>query len=140
MMKKYVLTMMLACLTVFPAQAKDKPNRLEHKIAEIEREYREDVAEIKAKSKWSDAMKQLRLEQKAEVKDLEIKQAEEIYALKTRQKSEREALRQQEATVASPVEKIRGESTEGSKEARKKLKKHKKAERFIETETDPDDD
>lgn len=140
MMKKYVLTMMLACLTVFPAQAKDKPHRLEHKIAEIEREYREDVAEIKAKSKWSDAMKQLRQKQKAEVKDLEIKQAEEIYALKTRQKSEREALRQQEATVASPVEKIRGESTEGSKEARKKLKKHKKAERFIETETDPDDD
>ncbi|HAW34025.1 MAG TPA: hypothetical protein DCX19_05305, partial [Alphaproteobacteria bacterium] len=44
-MKKYILPLMLACLAAFPVQAKEKADRLERKIAEIEREYREDVAE-----------------------------------------------------------------------------------------------
>lgn len=99
-MNKGIAALALMCLTAVPASAKEfKGDWLEHKIAGIERDYKEDVAKIEKSEKISDAMKKLLLKQKEESKELKIKQLKEVNELKTRQKGERDALRKTEGVV-----------------------------------------
>ncbi len=99
-MNKGIAALALLCLATAPATAKEfKGNWLEHKIAGIERDYKEDIAEIEKSDRISDAMKKLLLKQKEESKDLKIKQIKEVNELKTRQKGERDALKKAEGTA-----------------------------------------
>ena len=95
-MKKSFLIIAILCLFSVQADAKDYARKLEKKIAEIEREYIEDIREIETKTGLSPEMKQLRIKQKGEKKELEIKQTKEKYDLKMRQKRERKALKGKE--------------------------------------------
>ncbi len=103
-MNKGIAALALLCLTAFPATAKGfKGDWLEHKIAGIERDFKEDIAKIEKSDKISDAMKKLLLKQKEESKDLKIKQVKEFNELKTRQKGERDALKKAEGTADAEV-------------------------------------
>jgi len=100
---KKILLLVVLCLFSTQALAKSDIRKLEKKIAEIEREYKEDILKIEEKHGLSAEMKQLRLKQEGEKKDLKIKQMKEKYDLKTRQKSERKTLKQKERQkVVSP--------------------------------------
>lgn len=101
-MKKSFVLITALCLLSFQVKAKDYAHKLEKKIAEIEREYKEDVRKIETKTGLSPEMKQLRIKQKGEKKELEIKQTKEKYDLKTRQKNERQTLKQKERQSMIP--------------------------------------
>ena len=56
-MKKSFVLITALCLLSFQVKAKDYAHKLEKKIAEIEREYKEDVRKIETKTGLSPEMK-----------------------------------------------------------------------------------